>query len=55
MIRAHSVACLGLIAGYAVQGLVNGADAWQLVFAVSVLAVVYAPVAVALTRKPRAA
>jgi 1,4-dihydroxy-2-naphthoate octaprenyltransferase len=50
MIRAHSIACLGLIAGYAVQGILNGADILQLAFALLLLAVVYAPVAWALTR-----
>jgi 1,4-dihydroxy-2-naphthoate octaprenyltransferase len=44
-IRANSVACFGFIAGYAVQGILNGADAIQLVFALTALAVAYAPVA----------
>ena len=45
MIKAHSVAGFGLVAGYGVQGLINGADAFQLVFILVLLAVVYIPVA----------
>ena len=45
MIKAHSIASFGLIAGFAVQGLINGADTFQLLFILVLLAVAYAPVA----------
>lgn len=53
MIKAHGIACLGLIAGYAVHGFLKGADAWQLVFILSSLTIAYAPVAWMLTRTKR--
>jgi len=45
MIKAHSVTCFGLIAGYAVAGLLNKANPFQLLFILELLAVAYAPVA----------
>jgi 1,4-dihydroxy-2-naphthoate octaprenyltransferase len=45
MIKAHSITSFGLIAGYAIQGLLNRADAFQLLFILALLAIVYAPVA----------
>ncbi|MGA3058946.1 MAG: 1,4-dihydroxy-2-naphthoate octaprenyltransferase [Candidatus Bathyarchaeia archaeon] len=45
MIKAHSITGFGLIAGYAIQGLVNKANAFQLLFILVLLAAVYAPVA----------
>jgi 1,4-dihydroxy-2-naphthoate octaprenyltransferase len=50
MIRAHSVACLGLIAGYALQGIFNGANILQLIFVLLLLAVAYSPVAITLLK-----
>ncbi len=44
-IKAHSVTAFGLIAGYAIQGLLNRADAFQLLFILVLLAIAYAPVA----------
>jgi 1,4-dihydroxy-2-naphthoate octaprenyltransferase len=48
MIVAHSVTSFGLIAGYAVEGILNKAKPLQLAFILAMLAVVYAPVAWAL-------
>ncbi|HML01977.1 MAG TPA: prenyltransferase [Candidatus Bathyarchaeia archaeon] len=48
MIKAHAITCLGLIAGYSAQGLLSGADAFQLIFILLLLALAYAPVAIAL-------
>ena len=48
MIRAHSVTSFGLIAGYAVLGILNGYNSFDLVFVLSMLAVAYLPVAIAL-------
>jgi 1,4-dihydroxy-2-naphthoate octaprenyltransferase len=48
MIRAHSITSFGLIAGYAVGGLLNKANPFQLLFILVLLAVAYAPVASAL-------
>jgi len=45
MILAHSVSCFGLIAGYAVLGVLNNANVSQLGFIMVLLAVAYAPVA----------
>jgi 1,4-dihydroxy-2-naphthoate octaprenyltransferase len=50
MIKAHSVASFGLIAGYAVAGILNMANAYQLLFILGVLAAAYAPVAWMLLR-----
>ena len=44
-IRAQNITALGLIAGYAIQGLLNKADAFQLLFILLLLAILYAPVA----------
>jgi hypothetical protein len=53
MIRAHSIVSFGLIGGYAVQGLTHGANVIQLTFAISLLFLVYLPVALILVKKPR--
>jgi 1,4-dihydroxy-2-naphthoate octaprenyltransferase len=53
MIRAHSVASFGLIGGYAVQGVIHGADVVQLIFVILLLFVVYFPVALMLVRKQK--
>jgi 1,4-dihydroxy-2-naphthoate polyprenyltransferase len=45
MIKAHSITGFGLIAGYAIQGLLSKANAFQLLFILVLLAIVYAPVA----------
>jgi 1,4-dihydroxy-2-naphthoate octaprenyltransferase len=45
MIKAHSITAFGLIAGYAIQGLLNKADAFQLLFILVLLTIAYAPVA----------
>jgi 1,4-dihydroxy-2-naphthoate octaprenyltransferase len=52
MIRAHSLASFGLIAAYAIDGIVNGADAFQLLMILLLLAAVYAPALLGM-RKPR--
>ncbi len=54
MIGAHSVTAFGLIAAYAAQGLVNGADPWQLAVVLTALLVAYAPVVVNLRSHKRA-
>jgi 1,4-dihydroxy-2-naphthoate octaprenyltransferase len=48
MIKAHSVTAFGLIAAYAAQGLINGANGTQLAFIIAALIVAYAPVALTL-------
>lgn len=53
MIVAHSVAAFGLIGGYAVQGLLNGSNAVQLVLVLGALAAVYAPIAASLMSHKR--
>ncbi len=45
MIKAHSITSFGLIAAYSVQGILNGSDPLQLLFALLLLATVYVPVA----------
>jgi 1,4-dihydroxy-2-naphthoate polyprenyltransferase len=45
MIKAHSITSFGLIAGYSVQGILNGADQLQLLFVLVLLALAYGPVA----------
>ena len=45
MIKAHSITAFGLIAGYAIQGLLNKAAPFQLIVILVLLAVAYAPVA----------
>jgi 1,4-dihydroxy-2-naphthoate octaprenyltransferase len=52
MIKAHSLTSFGLIAAYSISGLINGADAFQLLMLQVVLAVVYVPALLAM-RKPR--
>ena len=52
MIKAHSLTSFGLIAAYSISGLINGADAFQLLMLLVVLAVVYVPALLAM-RKPR--
>jgi hypothetical protein len=51
MIKAHSITGFGLIAGYALQGLLNKANAFQLLFILALLAIVYAPVAWTLLKR----
>jgi 1,4-dihydroxy-2-naphthoate polyprenyltransferase len=48
MIKAHSLTSFGLIAGYAVQGIIKGSNLSQLVIVLGLLALAYAPVAVTL-------
>ncbi len=50
MIKAHRVTCLLLIAAYCLQGIATGAEVLQLVPALSLLAVSYAPVALMLIK-----
>jgi 1,4-dihydroxy-2-naphthoate octaprenyltransferase len=45
MIKAHGISSFGLIAGYAVAGLLNNANVFQLVFILTLLAAAYAPAA----------
>ncbi len=45
MILAHSITSFGLIGGYAVAGLLNMANPFQLAFILGTLAAAYAPVA----------
>jgi len=52
MIKAHSLTSFGLIAAYSISGLIYGADAFQLLMLLLVLAVVYVPALLAM-RKPR--
>jgi hypothetical protein len=52
MIKAHSLTSFGLIAAYAISGVVNGADAFQLLFILLILVAVYAPALLAM-RKPK--
>jgi hypothetical protein len=52
MIKAHSLTSFGLIAAYSISGLINGADAFQLLMLLVVLAAVYVPALLAM-RKPR--
>ena len=53
MIRAHSVTCLGLIVGYCLQGVLNGADVLQLAFVLLLLALAYAPAALVIVKPPK--
>jgi 1,4-dihydroxy-2-naphthoate octaprenyltransferase len=50
MIKAYSIAGFGLIAGYAVQGILKGASLAQLAFTLLLVAAAYAPVAITLMR-----
>ena len=52
MIRAHSLTSFGLIAAYSISGIINGADAIQLLMLLLILAVVYIPALLAV-RKPK--
>jgi 1,4-dihydroxy-2-naphthoate octaprenyltransferase len=52
MIKAHSLTSFGLIAAYSISGLINGADAFQLLMLLLVLTAVYIPALWAM-RKPR--
>jgi 1,4-dihydroxy-2-naphthoate octaprenyltransferase len=51
MIKAHSITSLGLIAAYALHGLVNGANTSQLVIILLLLAVFYIPAVIPLLKK----
>lgn len=55
MIRAHSVTSFGLIGGYAVLGVLNGFEAFQLALVIALLGVSYAPVAWLLLKPRKAA
>lgn len=48
MIKAHSITSFGLIAGYAFYGIINSSNPLDLVFVLTLLAIAYLPVAVAL-------
>jgi 1,4-dihydroxy-2-naphthoate octaprenyltransferase len=52
MIKAHSLTSFGLIAAYSISGIINGADAFQLLMLLVVLAAVYVP-ALLVMRKPK--
>jgi 1,4-dihydroxy-2-naphthoate octaprenyltransferase len=52
MIKAHSLTSFGLIAAYSISGIINGADALQLLMLLLLLTAVYAPALLAM-RKPR--
>jgi 1,4-dihydroxy-2-naphthoate octaprenyltransferase len=52
MIKAHSLTSFGLIAAYSISGLINGADAFQLLMLLLVLTAVYIPALWAM-RKPK--
>ncbi len=43
MIRAHSLTSFGLIAAYAISGIVNGADTFQLMFILLLMTMLYSP------------
>jgi len=45
MIIAHSLTGFALIAGFSVQGIINGSNIYQLTFALALLGLAYAPVA----------
>jgi 1,4-dihydroxy-2-naphthoate octaprenyltransferase len=50
MIRAHSVAALGLIAAYSIQGLIEGAPPFQLLIVWLLLALFYVPAVLTLKK-----
>jgi 1,4-dihydroxy-2-naphthoate polyprenyltransferase len=52
MIKAHSLTSFCLIAAYSISGLINGADAFQLLMLLVVLSAVYVPALLAM-RKPK--
>ncbi len=51
MIRAHSIAGFGLIAGYAVQGILNGSSSTQLAFVLLLLIVAYVPAVISAPKR----
>lgn len=51
MIKAHSITGLGLIAAYAIQGLINGANNQQLIIILTLLAIFYIPAVIPLLKK----
>jgi hypothetical protein len=51
MIGAHSVTALGLIAAYAIQGLIEGGNSLQLFIVLLLLGVFYVPAVLSL-KKP---
>ncbi|HTY75123.1 MAG TPA: prenyltransferase [Candidatus Nanoarchaeia archaeon] len=53
MILAHSITSFGLIAGYAIYGVLNGSNRLDLVIILSLLAAAYLPVAITLTKASR--
>ena len=52
MIKAHSLTSFCLIAAYSISGLINGADAFQLLMLLAIITAVYVPALLAM-RKPR--
>ena len=52
MIKAHALTSLLLITAYAVEGLQNGADAFQLALLLLILSLFYLPAAVPILRAP---
>jgi 1,4-dihydroxy-2-naphthoate octaprenyltransferase len=53
MIKSHSVTSLLLIAAYSIEGITNGADVFQLIGILFLLAISYFPVALLLVRTPK--
>ncbi len=53
MIKAHGVTCLGIIGGYSLWGVINGAEPSQLAFILVLLVFSYAPAAASLLRRKR--
>jgi 1,4-dihydroxy-2-naphthoate octaprenyltransferase len=51
MIKAHSITSLGLIAAYALQGLINGANTQHLVIIPILLVIFYTPAIIPLLKK----
>jgi 1,4-dihydroxy-2-naphthoate octaprenyltransferase len=51
MIKAHSITGLGLIAAYAIQGLINGANTQHLAIILILLAIFYIPAIIPLLKK----
>jgi 1,4-dihydroxy-2-naphthoate octaprenyltransferase len=51
MIRAHSVAALGLIVAYSIQGLIEGAPPFQLLIVLVLLVLFYVPALLALKKQ----
>ncbi len=52
MIKAHSLTSLALVAAYAISGIMEGADRYQLVFILVLVMAIYSPALLAM-RKPK--